>query len=200
MEFSGAQCPFPTLSCGMRVGGLRESSKHRRSFMQPSYGHRDQCFLAVIRGFLLRRAQSIFWGHEWESCMWGNGRSNDHDELRAAECQFLFFLLTCRIITRYHTSSPPSKNKQSPGGLLLRSLMVNHLLWNIGLCCSRSNVTGVSGGGGGSGNRFRRIVLCEFRCEVCGEGGSLRCDGSRKVFHNTDVVVCSLTMKVEDSE
>ena len=118
MEFSGAQCPFPTLSCGMRVGGLRESSKHRRSFMQPSYGHRDQCFLAVIRGFLLRRAQSIFWGHEWESCMWGNGRSNDHDELRAAECQFLFFLPTCGIITRYHTSSPPSKNKQSPGGLL----------------------------------------------------------------------------------
>ena len=42
---------------------------------------------------------------------------------------------------------------------------------------SRRDVTGISGGGGRSGNGFGGIVLGEFRSEVGGEGGSLRWSG-----------------------
>ena len=46
---------------------------------------------------------------------------------------------------------------------------------------SRSDVTGISGGGGRSGNGFGGIVLGEFRSEV-GGGGSLRWSGDGDSF------------------
>ena len=87
--------------------------------------------------------------------------------------------------------------------------MVSLVLWNIGfqegqerisIGRSRCNVTGVGGSGGRSGKGFRSIVLCEFRCEVCREGRSLRRGWSGKVFYGADVVICSLITTAEDSE
>jgi len=81
------------------------------------------------------------------------------------------------------------------------TLMVSFVLWNISLQerqerispgRSRSDMAGVSGGSGRSGNWFRRIVFGEFRGEVGGEGGSLRCSRSGELFYGTDVVIGSL--------
>jgi hypothetical protein len=86
--------------------------------------------------------------------------------------------------------------------------MVN-LLWNISLQEGqervslgrpRCSVTSVSGSGRSSQNGFGRIVLCEFRCEVCGEGRSLGRSGSGELFYGADVVICSLITKAEGSE
>jgi len=59
----------------------------------------------------------------------------------------------------------------------------------VGLSCFGGDVAGVAGGGGGgggegSGYRFRRVVLREFRIEVCEgrEGGSLGWNGSGELF------------------
>ena len=61
---------------------------------------------------------------------------------------------------------------------------------------SRSDVTGISGGGGRSGNGFGGIVLGEFRSEVGGEGGSLRWSGGGELFHGSDVVIGSLSQEM----
>jgi len=74
-------------------------------------------------------------------------------------------------------------------------------LWDISLqerqeCVSfgRSggNVAGIGGGGGRSGDGFRRVVLGEFRGEVGGEGRSLWWGGSGELFYGTDVIIGSL--------
>ena len=44
-------------------------------------------------------------------------------------------------------------------------------------------------GSQGSGNRFGRIVLREFRSKVGGEDGSSRLSGSGKIFYGTDVII-----------
>ena len=48
---------------------------------------------------------------------------------------------------------------------------------------SRSDMTNIGDGGGRSGNRFRRIVLRECRCEAGGEGGS------GEPFYGSDMVI-----------
>ena len=79
--------------------------------------------------------------------------------------------------------------------------MVSFVLWNIGLQegqervglgRSGSDVIDVSRSCRWSGNGFCRIVLGEFRCEVCGKGGDVGWGGSGEVFYLADVVIGSL--------
>ena len=63
--------------------------------------------------------------------------------------------------------------------LLLCDLMASSVLWDIRL---EERQERVSGGGGRNGNRFRRIVLSDFRCEVGGEGRSLWWAGAENRF------------------
>jgi hypothetical protein len=76
--------------------------------------------------------------------------------------------------------------------LLLRNISLQERQERVGLSRSRSDVTGVSGGGRRSGNGFRHIVLSELRSEVGGKGRSLRWSGSRKLFYGADVIIGSL--------
>jgi len=55
----------------------------------------------------------------------------------------------------------------------------------LGRACvgrSGSNVSSISGDGRRGGNRFGRILLGEFRCEVGGKGWSLRWSGGGELF------------------
>ena len=72
--------------------------------------------------------------------------------------------------------------------------MTSLALWDISASASRNDrdtsalghptrdVTNVGGGGGRSGDRFRRVVLSEFRSEVDGQGESVVEQGRRTVL------------------
>jgi len=79
--------------------------------------------------------------------------------------------------------------------------VVGFALWDVSLqerqecvCVGRSgsDVAGVSGDGGRSGNGFGRFVLGEFWSEVGREGGTLGWSGSGELFYDTDVVIGGL--------
>jgi hypothetical protein len=95
-----------------------------------------------------------------------------------------------------HDTNSVIKNERA-GGPLQRGPMVSFVHRNISLQrqervsigCSRNSISG----DGGSENRFRRIVLDEFQCEVGREGGSLGWSEGEELFYGTNVVVRGLS-------
>ena len=176
--------------------------------MQSSHERQREFFLAVTRGFLLKRGRSIFERHGRESWTF---EEEQVQRTRRTEGRRIPVSIFPANLRDYYTipQQLPLVEKKAESGRSALYLMVSLVLWNIGfqerqervsVGRSRCNVTGVGGSGGRSGNGFRRIVLCEFRCEVCGEGRSLRQSRSGKVFYGTDMVICGLITKVEVSE
>jgi hypothetical protein len=103
------------------------------------------------------------------------------------------FYSFCQPVRLLHDTIPilPSKTC-AVGGLLLRSLMVSFVLWNIGLQerqervgpshSTRSDIVGIGGGGRRNGNWVCRVVLSEFRGEVKGGVGAWGEAGAENSF------------------
>jgi hypothetical protein len=124
-----------------------------------------------------------------------------------AEVPFSIFLSTCEIIAYDTTPTPSRKRIRSVGNNLTEGLMMN-LLWNIRLQERQKLVrpgnsdigcgmTALSGAYPGSGNRFGRVVLGEFRSKVDGKDGCLGWRGSGVLLHDTDVIIGCLKAREE---
>ena len=80
----------------------------------------NECTLTAIYSFLLLRLRSIFRTYKTAISYIAGGTdpTNTTDGGSQRVPISICFRPTCEIITRYHTSSRPSKNKQSRKGLL----------------------------------------------------------------------------------
>ena len=85
----------------------------------------------------------------------------------------------------YHSSIKKQAESDLTANLVLCDISLYKIEQRVSPGRSRSDVTGIGDGGGRSGNRFRRIVLHECRCEAGGEGGS------GEPFYGSDMVIRS---------